>query len=62
MISTSAKGAKYICDCCGKAVFVKQIRKENMEEPGSFMVSILLPEGWARNEDGTIVCEECAEK
>lgn len=56
------KGAKYVCDCCGKEVFVEQIRKEIKEESGSFMVATPQPSGWVRNEDGTIACEECAEK
>lgn len=56
------KGAKYVCDRCGKEVFVEEIRKEIKEEPGSIWVSIPRPEGWVRNEDGTLTCEECAEK
>ena len=55
-------GAVYICDCCGKKVFVEQIRKGTKEEPYSFMVATPWLEGWVRNEDGTIACEEGAEK
>ena len=25
------KGAKYVCDCCGKEVFVEQISKESAQ-------------------------------
>lgn len=62
MIITNAKGAKYVCDYCGKKIFVEQIHKEIKEEPCSFVVATPWLKGWIRNEDGTLACEECAEK
>lgn len=52
------KGAKYVCDCCGKEVFVEQIPKEIKEKPGYFMMGTPLPEGWVRYGNGMIACED----
>ena len=56
------KGAKYVCDRCGKEVFVEQIRKEIKEEPGSFMVATPRPSGWEWYSDySKLLCDECTE-
>jgi len=54
------KGAKYVCDRCGKEAFVEQTREEIKEKPGSFIVRCPKPVGWDSYHNGEeLLCDEC---
>lgn len=54
------KGAKYVCDHCGKEVFVAQIQERIKEEPNSVFVKYPRPAGWKwRNNSEELLCDEC---
>lgn len=56
------KGAKYICSCCGKEVFVEQVLTPVKGKRNQFYEDYPEPEGWVINKFARYTCNECSNK